>query len=88
MRIQFDENLKIMGFQILPVSMQPEFLDPKKYLNDISIKTSIGELYGEVNYPEGDGPFECLLYIPGSGPTDRDGNSALGVKSDYIIKVS
>ena len=61
--------------------MQPKFckIDPKIYENDISIKTEFGELFGQIDYPEGEGPFPGILFISGSGPNDRNGNSKLGV---------
>ena len=31
-------------------------------------------LSGELMLPDGDGPFPAVLLLPGSGPTDRDGN--------------
>lgn len=42
----------------------------------LSIDTNEGKLYGEVEMPEGEGPYPVVIIIPGSGPTDRDGNSA------------
>ena len=44
----------------------------------LSIDTDEGTLYGELETPESNGPYPVMLIIPGSGPTDRNGNSALG----------
>jgi hypothetical protein len=41
----------------------------------LQVETDQGTLYGELETPEGDGPFPVVIIIPGSGPTDRDGNS-------------
>src|SRR5690625_1012329 len=41
----------------------------------LQVETDQGTLYGEMETPEGDGPFPVVIIIPGSGPTDRDGNS-------------
>ncbi|MBC5809583.1 MAG: alpha/beta hydrolase [Candidatus Eremiobacteraeota bacterium] len=41
-----------------------------------------GRLYGSLRFPAGSPPFPAALIIAGSGPTDRDGNSAPAVKSD------
>jgi len=41
----------------------------------LQVETERGTLYGELETPEGDGPFPVVIIIPGSGPTDRDGNS-------------
>lgn len=44
----------------------------------LSVETAIGTLNGELELPEGDGPFPVMIIIPGSGPTDRNGNTAMG----------
>ncbi len=41
----------------------------------LSIETSTGTLYGELLLPEGKESAPVALIIPGSGPTDRNGNS-------------
>ncbi|MFA1820920.1 alpha/beta hydrolase family protein [Virgibacillus oceani] len=41
----------------------------------LQVETGQGTLYGELETPEGDGTFPVVIIIPGSGPTDRDGNS-------------
>lgn len=46
--------------------------EPEDFL---TVDTEHGELKGELLTPEGDGPYPVALIIPGSGPTDRDGNS-------------
>ena len=42
----------------------------------LSVETEHGTLQGELLVPEGVDEFPVVLIIPGSGPTDRDGNSA------------
>jgi pimeloyl-ACP methyl ester carboxylesterase len=41
-----------------------------------------GRISGTLTIPDGKPPFPVVLIIAGSGPTDRDGNSRLGVKTD------
>jgi len=41
---------------------------------DVTIPVTGGELGGTLLMPEGDGPWPVVLILPGSGPTDRDGN--------------
>ncbi|MGP4107649.1 alpha/beta hydrolase [Virgibacillus sp. L01] len=41
----------------------------------LSVQTDNGRLYGELEEPSGEGPFPVMIIIPGSGPTDRNGNS-------------
>lgn len=51
----------------------------------LQVETDLGSLYGELVTPEGDGPYPIVVIIPGSGPTDRDGNSpALPGKNDSL----
>ena len=43
----------------------------------VALKTDTGTLYGTIDLPPGQGPWPVVLIHPGSGPTDRDGNSRL-----------
>ena len=43
----------------------------------ISLSTNGAALAGTLELPSGGGPFPVVLLVAGSGPTDRDGNSAL-----------
>lgn len=47
-----------------------------------SVAVASGTLYGTLLVPGGGLPVPAVLIIGGSGPTDRDGNSTLGLKSD------
>lgn len=42
-----------------------------------SLITATGTLHGTLRLPAGRGPWPVALIHPGSGPTDRDGNSAV-----------
>ena len=42
----------------------------------ITLETASGSLHGTLELPADSGPFPVALIHPGSGPTDRDGNSA------------
>lgn len=44
---------------------------------ELVLETPSGKLYGTLQLPGGSGPFPVALIHPGSGPTDRDGNSPL-----------
>lgn len=44
----------------------------------LQMETEQGTLHGELERPEGEGPFPIMIIIPGSGPTDRNGNAATG----------
>jgi pimeloyl-ACP methyl ester carboxylesterase len=40
----------------------------------IQLDLKVGKLYGVLDLPAGAGPFPVVVFIAGSGPTDRDGN--------------
>ncbi|MCU0902498.1 MAG: alpha/beta fold hydrolase [Tabrizicola sp.] len=52
---------------------------------DLTAPGPDGPLCGTLTLPAGDAPLAAgvpvLLIVPGSGPTDRDGNSALGIRA-------
>jgi uncharacterized protein len=48
-------------------------------------KTGTGTLYGTFDMPVGNGPWPVIFIHPGSGPTDRDGNS--GFKKNDSLKL-
>ncbi len=51
----------------------------------ISLETMTGTLYGTLELPNTSEPYPVVLIHPGSGPTDRDGNSAqLPGKNDSL----
>jgi len=45
--------------------------------DSVSLDTGTGVLYGTLELPPGKAPYPVVLIIAGSGPTDRDGNTAL-----------
>lgn len=51
----------------------------------VNLQTPTAKLFGTLELPVGSGPFTVALIHPGSGPTDRDGNSAgLPGKNDSL----
>ena len=51
----------------------------------IALTTPTGTLHGSLLLPAGEAPVPVALIIAGSGPTDRDGNSALiATKNDSL----
>ncbi|UJL46848.1 alpha/beta hydrolase [Virgibacillus sp. NKC19-16] len=53
----------------------------------LEVETDLRTLTGELETPDGDGPFPVMLIIPGSGPTDRNGN-AQGINADSLKLVA
>ncbi|WP_437572351.1 alpha/beta fold hydrolase [Sorangium sp. So ce542] len=50
---------------------------------DLTVENAYGTLEGTLEVPAGCGPFPSVVILPGSGPTDRDGNqAAAGIAAD------
>jgi pimeloyl-ACP methyl ester carboxylesterase len=49
----------------------------------IQLNIPTGTLFGSIDLPAGEGPFPIVVFIAGSGPTDRDGNQP-GLKSNIL----
>jgi pimeloyl-ACP methyl ester carboxylesterase len=43
----------------------------------VELQTPTGTLYGTIDLPPGPSPWPVVLIHPGSGPTDRDGNTVI-----------
>lgn len=50
--------------------------------SELVLKTATGNIFGTLSIPENPKPCPIVLIIAGSGPTDRDCNSPLGVKTN------
>ncbi|WP_437679190.1 alpha/beta hydrolase [Sorangium sp. So ce131] len=61
------------GEQPPPVDVPP---CPEAASVEITVENTRGALAGTLEVPGGCGPFPAVVIIPGSGPNDRDGNSA------------
>ena len=53
----------------------------------VTLDTKEGDINGELLLPNGGKTYPVVLLIAGSGPTDMDGNSAIG-NMKQLIKVS
>jgi len=66
------------------VHEKPAFTEKEQVL-----RTPTGDIYGTLNVPEGVSICPIVLIIPGSGPTDRNGNSSIGLKTNaYALLAS
>lgn len=54
----------------------------------ISLDTGSGTLYGSLLLPRTEQPPPVVLIIPGSGPTDRDGNNPDGAHTDNLKQLA
>ena len=49
---------------------------------EVTLKIATGTLHGTLTLPEGKAKVPVVLLIAGSGPTDRDGNNSMGLKTN------
>jgi pimeloyl-ACP methyl ester carboxylesterase len=72
-------QLLFLAFATTIVQDLPAELGPPPRMGGVlvELKTETGTLYGTIDLPSGKGPWPVVLIHPGSGPTDRDGNSRL-----------
>ena len=75
-KMVFDEEKKIAGFQFVPTEIEyepPEYVDLEVFDEvNVTVGTGEWELPGTLTIPKGDGPFPVVVLVHGSGPNDRD----------------
>lgn len=83
LQIVFNENHRIVGYfignQKSKDDPQENALFPQK---EDSVRVERGMLYGTLQKPREGSAAAVALIIAGSGPTDRNGNNPLGIRSD------
>lgn len=62
--------------------------DPTFSESEMVLKTSTGDLFGTLTIPDDTKNCPIVLIVPGSGPTDRDGNSAMGLQTNAYKMLS
>jgi len=83
-------SLLILSFMATAAPQkQLELGPPPRMVGElVELKTETGTLYGIIDLPPNPGPWPVILLHPGSGPTDRDGNSRLSpttiIKNDSL----
>lgn len=75
--------LSLLAFALLPLSAQQAILREES----MSLNTSTGTIYGKLTLPDDmKSPSVVALLIAGSGPTDMDGNTAVGNMKNNSLK--
>jgi uncharacterized protein len=73
---------------VLPDLLAQERKDSLFTTSEIVLKTPTGEISGTLTIPDLAKIFPLVLIIPGSGPTDRDGNSSFGLNTNAYKMLS
>jgi len=85
--LNFDKNNKVAGFFVNADKREKAAL--KAGEEPVTVKTSSSVIKGTLSVPKVSQKIPVALLIAGSGPTDRNGNSALSNgKPDYFLKIS
>lgn len=85
--LSLNKSNKMIGLGLTPVQGQPAAKatadDPNITESPVSLKVFTGNISGTLAMPKSaTGKVPVVLIIAGSGPTDRDGNSPLGVSGN------
>ena len=96
-RMEFSKTITVMSFtlnnenKISGLYFRP--YDPSQFLPDSTGSKSNfvcnarnGKLYGTISSPDDKKKVPIVIIIAGSGPTDRDGNNSMGIKT-YSYKM-
>lgn len=86
------ENEKIAGTftqqgQSFPFELSKvnELEGTAEHLEEIEVMG--GKMIGQIEVPEGEGPFPLMIILAGSGPTDRNGNSLVMAGKNNSLKM-
>ncbi|WP_342599657.1 alpha/beta hydrolase [Psychrobacillus sp. FSL H8-0483] len=67
----FTQQGEAFPFELLKGSKEEEIEEDRL----VEVKVGNGTMSGQLEIPQGEGPFPLMVIIAGSGPTDRNGNS-------------
>ena len=68
--------------------VEPELTEYYPFETEISLVTKTATILGSLKLPNENGQFPIVLIIAGSGPTDRNGNSTIGLNTDCYKMLS
>ncbi|WP_442113038.1 alpha/beta hydrolase [Pseudomonas sp. NUPR-001] len=80
--------LRVFAVLALLFSSLVQAAAPTVLQRPISLDTGNGTLYGSLLLPRTEQPPPVVLIIPGSGPTDRNGNSPDGAHTDNLRQLA
>ena len=80
--------LRVLLFTLTLLTAAAQAASPVVLQRPISLDTGSGQLFGSLLLPQSDKPVPVVLIIAGSGPTDRNGNSADGARNDSLKRLA
>ncbi|OHW39197.1 alpha/beta hydrolase [Pseudomonas sp. 06C 126] len=80
--------LRVLLFTLTLICTAAHAAAPVVLQRPISLDTGSGELFGLLLLPQSAKPVPVVLIIAGSGPTDRNGNSAEGARNDSLKRLA
>ncbi|MBT9300976.1 alpha/beta hydrolase [Pseudomonas sp. TAE6080] len=80
--------LRVLLFTLTLICTVAHAAAPVVLQRPISLDTGSGELFGSLLLPQSAKPVPVVLIIAGSGPTDRNGNSADGARNDSLKRLA
>ena len=80
--------LRVLLFTLTLICTAAHAVAPVVLQRPISLDTGSGELFGSLLLPQSAKPVPVVLIIAGSGPTDRNGNSAEGARNDSLKRLA
>ncbi|QJI16919.1 MULTISPECIES: alpha/beta hydrolase [unclassified Pseudomonas] len=80
--------LRVLLFTLTLICTAAHAAAPVVLQRPISLDTGSGELFGSLLLPQSAKPMPVVLIIAGSGPTDRNGNSAEGARNDSLKRLA
>ena len=80
--------LRVLLFTLTLFTAAVQAASPVVLQRPISLDTGSGQLFGSLLLPQSDKPVPVVLIIAGSGPTDRNGNSADGARNDSLKRLA
>jgi hypothetical protein len=86
--IGLNKDIKMETFRFLPSKDESATDTVKKEKSNFIYKSPAGNIYGTLALPTGSKKVPVVLIIAGSGPTDRDCNSALGLTSNAFLMLA
>ncbi|MFA5498509.1 MAG: alpha/beta fold hydrolase [Candidatus Cloacimonadia bacterium] len=61
-------------------------MPPLEGERNVSVETTFGKIYGSLVVPQSNEKMPLVIIIPGSGPTDRNGNNPLIYGNSYVYR--